>query len=294
MNHYTADVTADQSESIVGHSLSQFFHHSDRQDVESILTTKSFTPDSHFTHRWHTEVDSDLGTIYLVGEDTSEQKRIGSALTAIEQVTNTGYWEIDLDTNVLYWSDKVHEIHETDTREFRPSFEDGLRFYPPNSVEKLKVALDKLEKTGEPYELELDFITDKQNPLIVKAHGFSETLNGNVVRNFGTFEDLTQKKRDEAAVAQLEKRIMLALNAAKIGVWKYDIAHDYLEWDDRLFEIYGQDRQGFNSTLADWRGCMHPEDIQEAEAKFEYAVHNQAYFQHTFRVITQKTKFVMF
>ena len=87
---------------------------------------------------------------------------------------------------------------------------------------------------------------------------------------------------------------MLALNAAKIGVWKYDIAHDYLEWDDRLFEIYGQDRQGFNSTLADWRGCMHPEDIQEAEAKFEYAVHNQAYFQHTFRVITQKTKFVMF
>lgn len=165
VNQYTKDVTLSDSISIIGHSLVDFFHKSDQQEVRSLLTANTCNPEQHFTHRWrlkngrymwckwHADFSEDSESIYIVGEDISEQKRIRSAMTVLEKVTNTGYWEIDLDTGYLYWSRKVHEIHETDWNTFHPKLEDGLRFYPPQSVEKLKQALDKLEKNGEPLSL---------------------------------------------------------------------------------------------------------------------------------------------
>jgi two-component system sensor histidine kinase/response regulator len=106
------------------------------------------------------------------------------------------------------------------------------------------------------------------------------------VRNFGTFKDLTKQKEDEIARQGLEQRTGLALKAAKIGVWEYDIVSDHLIWDDRLFEIYGRERNKFKNTFQDWSESIYPDDFEAAQQAFTKAIEGHAYFKHEFRIVT--------
>lgn len=296
-NPFAMHITAFTSDDLLGKNLLSFFHPDEIADVTQALAQKDVNSEHH-THRfikadgsffwikWQLTVDEAQGDYYIIGEDVSESKRVSSALSALERVTDTGYWEIDLDTRYLYWSDYVHRIHETDAATFKPKLEDGLNFFPPDAIPTLTDALHKLGQTGEPYSVDLNFISSKGKNLIVNATGFSEVINGRVVRNFGTFKDLTMQKQDEMARQGLEQRVVLALQAAKIGVWEYDIVNDLLVWDDRVFEIYGRSRDSFNGTLQDWNDNVYPDDLAEAQSAFLDSITNHKYFKHEFRVVT--------
>lgn len=296
-NPFSTLITAFQSNDFLGKNVLSFFHPDELASATQALTQKDVNS-KHHTHRfikadgsffwfkWQLTVDNTKGDYYIIGEDVSESKRVSSALSALERVTDTGYWEIDLDTRYLYWSDHVHRIHETDAATFKPKLEDGLSFFAPEAIPTLADALNKLANTGEPYSVDLNFTSNKGKNLIVNATGFSEVMNGRVVRNFGTFKDLTMQKEDEVARQGLEQRVVLALQAAKIGVWEYDIIHDRLVWDDRLFEIYGRSRDSFKGTLQDWNDCIYTDDLATAQSVFIDSITNHKYFKHEFRVVT--------
>ncbi|MDT0594706.1 PAS domain-containing sensor histidine kinase [Glaciecola petra] len=301
-NKFTCSLSGFKKSQIINSNFIDYFHPDDTEEVLSILLVDDESSDStcskEYTHRfrktdgsyfwckWQCIRSQQDNSICLMGEDVSEQKRIKSAILAIEEVTDTGYWEIDLDTGILYWSDKIHQIHETDKHTFKPRIEDGLKFYAPESIPILTDALKELEETGKPYELELSFVTNKGRNLTVIAHGFSETKNGRVVRNFGTFKDLTQQKEEEASLRTLERRIILSLEAAKIGVWDYDFEQDNLVWDKRLLEIFDKQPEQFNSSFEDWRSAVHPDDIEVAEKAFFDSIESRDFFNHTFRIVT--------
>jgi len=297
-NAFTADMSGVSSQDLVGEQLHDFFHQEDKDDLAFSLAHWRDNPQSLPIHRWRKADGSYLwcqwqlvcnpgsDDIYFWGEDVSEQKRVQSALTALENVTDTGYWEIDLDTGYLYWSDNVHHIHETDPQTFKPKLEDGINFYHPESIPALLDALKELEYTGKGYSKDLRFITSKGKELIVNATGFSEIRHGRVVRNFGTFKDLTKQKEDELIRQRLEQRVVLALKVSKIGVWEYDLIDNKLIWDDRLFEIYGKQRTSFKGTLEDWETSLHPEDVGSAKHAFTHAVASRTHFDHKFRVVT--------
>lgn len=296
-NPFSTKITAFQVDDVLGKNLLSFFHPDEIASVTQALTQNDVNS-THHTHRfmkadgsffwikWQLTLDETQGNYYIIGEDVSESKRVSSALSALERVTDTGYWEIDLDTRYLYWSDYVHRIHETAAATFKPKLEDGLSFFPPDAITTLTDALHTLGQTGEPYSVDLNFISSKGKNLIVNATGFSEVINGRVVRNFGTFKDLTMQKQDEMARQGLEQRVVLALQAAKIGVWEYDIVNDLLVWDDRLFEIYGRSRDSFNGTLQDWNDSVYSDDLAEAQSAFLDSITNHKYFKHEFRVVT--------
>jgi len=298
-NSYCLTTSVGPKENMIGQSLIEHFHIEDQQDVKTLLESHQSTSKQHYVHRWRKAdksyiwcewrliFDDDSDDFYLMGEDISEQKRIKSALESIETVTDTGYWEIDLDTHYLYWSENVHQIHETDSATFKPKLEDGLKFYQPSSIPTLIDALKVLEQTGKGYSKDLNFVTNKGRDLIVNATGFSEISHGRVVRNFGTFKDLTKQKEDEIILQRLEQRVVLALRAAKIGVWEYDLITDQLTWDDRLFEIYGKSRHSFKGKLQDWTDALHPDDVEAAQQSFQKSVEEHTHFDNKFRVVAE-------
>jgi signal transduction histidine kinase/CheY-like chemotaxis protein len=298
-NEYTLTKTVCTFDTLAGRDVTLIFHEDDRDNIVQILTHPQEHAGVDFVHRWGTKESrfiwlkwqviqsSDNAELYILGEDVSEQKRISAALKSIEKVTDTGYWEIDLDTGYLYWSDYVHRIHETDASTFKPKLEDGINFYHPDSIPELLSAVDELSKSGRPYNLDLGFISAKGKHLIVNAQGFSEKANGRVVRSFGTFKDLSKQKQDELERQSLEQRIVLALKAANIGVWEYDMPNDRLNWDGRMFEIYGRSEQAFRGTLDDWISTLHKDDLDTALSAFQQSLDSHTDFNHTFRVVTE-------
>jgi GAF domain-containing protein len=56
-------------------------------------------------------------------------------------------------------------------------------------------------------------------------------------------------------------RLDLALSAADIGSFEWDLQTDELQWDDRLIALFGYDKDGFTPHFDSFRRRVHPEDL---------------------------------
>jgi diguanylate cyclase (GGDEF)-like protein len=92
----------------------------------------------------------------------------------------------------------------------------------------------------------------------------------------------------EAELKRLSRRLGLALETSRIGVWEYDIETQVLVWDDRMNEIYGcppGERQ-----YTDWRDRLHPDDLARASEDFRIAVEVTGRYHSEYRVVTPTGK----
>ena len=64
----------------------------------------------------------------------------------------------------------------------------------------------------------------------------------------------------------IEFRLTLALEAAQLGTWTWDMAAGTTTWDVRLEELHGLPPGGFGGTFEDWLASLHPEDRAECLA----------------------------
>jgi PAS domain S-box-containing protein len=70
----------------------------------------------------------------------------------------------------------------------------------------------------------------------------------------------------------LEQRLALALEAARLGTWTWDMASGTTKWDERLEELHGLPPGGFGGTFEDWLGSLYPEDRAQCLARVEKAL----------------------
>jgi signal transduction histidine kinase len=89
----------------------------------------------------------------------------------------------------------------------------------------------------------------------------------------------------EAELATLSRRLALAVDASRVGVWDYDIERDTLVWDARMDELYGMPDDGAPRTYDDWRRTLHPDDLDRAEAEFLGAIRASGRYTSDFRLI---------
>jgi len=160
--------------------------------------------------QWNAELRPQDGLIYNIARDVTRARRLSLNLREIQDITRVGAWEIDLETNDLYWSDATHRIHETDPATYQPKLEDGIRFYAPEAVPALTAAVAGLMRQGTPYQLELPFITARGRRIWVRATGRSELANGKPVRVFGTFEDVTAEREERTRLQAFKDIVDLA------------------------------------------------------------------------------------
>jgi PAS domain S-box-containing protein len=69
-----------------------------------------------------------------------------------------------------------------------------------------------------------------------------------------------------------EQRLMLALEAAELGTWTWDMASARTVWDVRLEALHGLPPGGFGGTFDDWVAALYPEDRPECLRRVERAL----------------------
>jgi serine phosphatase RsbU (regulator of sigma subunit)/PAS domain-containing protein len=72
-------------------------------------------------------------------------------------------------------------------------------------------------------------------------------------------------------VATSAARLELALSAADIGSFDWNLETDELQWDDRLIAVFGYDKEGFQPHFDSFRDRVHPDDLPELLAAIERA-----------------------
>ena len=78
-------------------------------------------------------------------------------------------------------------------------------------------------------------------------------------------EHLHARQAAEMAVRESERRLRLALDAAKAGTWEWDVRTQKNTWSDETFRLYGFAPGGCEPSSSAWLGAVHPECREAAE-----------------------------
>ena len=107
--------------------------------------------------------------------------------------------------------------------------------------------------------------------------------NGNTIY-VGTITDLSELMIKEQALREFSNRLELATKAGGIGVWDYDLDTGVLQWDDRMFELYGVSRDQFPAPYDVWRKAFRSDDLALAEANFKKVMEDGEPFETEYRI----------
>ncbi|SDF00524.1 Serine phosphatase RsbU, regulator of sigma subunit [Blastococcus aurantiacus] len=76
----------------------------------------------------------------------------------------------------------------------------------------------------------------------------------------------------------------LAIAAAGIGTFDWDLVTGRLDWDARLVEIFGYDADTFDSTIDGFNDRLHPDDLDRVTLALRTAIDTGGEFAATYRV----------
>jgi PAS domain S-box-containing protein len=170
-----------------------------------------------------------------------------AALLALAgRAASFGGWSVDLVQNICHWSEEVAAIHEVEPG-FSPPVEQGISVYAPEWREKIASVFGACAGSGIPYDEEMEIITAKGNRRWVRTIGQPERdATGKIVRVSGAFQDITARRRVEAALRASEIRYRRLFESAKDGILILDAETGMVvDVNPYLMEMLGYSHEQF-------------------------------------------------
>lgn len=85
-------------------------------------------------------------------------------------------------------------------------------------------------------------------------------------------------------------RLELAVKGSGFAVWEFELKTGKLLWDKKMHSIYGFELGKFDSDPQTWKSCIHPEDRQIVDQKFESLMQGNYVEIFEFRILHHTTK----
>jgi PAS domain S-box-containing protein len=152
---------------------------------------------------------------------------------------------------------------------------------PPEFIDESERQMGQLAATGRlgPYEKEYLRRDGSRSWMLFAG---ADLGDGTVVEYA---IDITDKKRAEEALRMSEERLRLALLAARMGIWTWDVAADIQTRDAYLNGLLGLEPVESSQTLAEFVDHTHPDDRATVSAAFASSVEQGGLLNIEFRVV---------
>jgi PAS domain S-box-containing protein len=165
-----------------------------------------------------------------------------------------GFWEFDLQTQSIYWSEETYKLYERDPSLGAPSDTEKAGYYSPQQAAQLREYARRAIEEGVSfaYDLEMRLPSGREAYYTATMYPYKD-VNGQVRKLFGTIQDITARKRRER---EIEAQAMLAKALA-----------ESLDLENLLAKILAAARYAIPAAdkgsilLADEEGNLHVEAV---------------------------------
>ncbi|SMO37922.1 PAS domain S-box-containing protein [Saccharicrinis carchari] len=135
-----------------------------------------------------------------------ELKWSNALLSAMGRVARVGGWELNAETREIWCTEETYRIYEV-SPDYKYALPELIDFYHPDEHKRISNAIQKALKNGEPYDMELRFITAGGNPLWVRSICKPQIKSGKVIKLLGTIQDITELKQAEGNLIKKTKQL---------------------------------------------------------------------------------------
>lgn len=210
-------------------------------------------------------------------------------LAEAQRLANLGNWSKDLRTGELKWSDQLFEIFGIKKQHFTNSNRSFFNLVHSCKKHTLLEAMKRTRKTGEPYSLIYHITTPKGEEKIIEEKGYGKKNElGEVVRTFGTAQDITKKMLTEEALRSSVESYNLVSKATNDSIWDWNMETGRVTRSGDGFRLlfgYGNDFGTEKDYIYD--ELIHPDDVKEVKKSQKFVFQNpkENYWEAEFRFL---------
>jgi len=178
-------------------------------------------------------------------------------LEEAQRITHVGYWEWDILTGRVNWSDETYRIYGLRPQE-RPMDLATVqeKIHPEDWRRGMEEALG-----GARFNAECRLFRPTGEVRIAHFQGdVKREASGRPYQMFGTVQDITDRKRAEEALQQSQFYLAEGQRLAHMGSWVFNPAGFFSHWPRELFQIYGLDPAQEAPDLEEYLALIHPQD----------------------------------
>jgi len=197
-------------------------------------------------------------------QKNDELEKKDDLLEITQSANKIGAWELDLETGQTYWSDEVYNIYELE-KGFEHNKAKALEFFHPADRKIISDALENSLETGATFDITARLITANNNMRWVRSNARLRTNREGKQSLIGSFQDITETKRNELELSSERTRINNILNGTNIGHWEWNVQTGETVFNERWAEIVGYSLEELEPVSIDtWMNLAHPDDLDES------------------------------
>lgn len=291
--HYELEQTNPAFQQLLGYSAAELavLNHSDithpedlqaeQHLVQQILTgnTSIYALEKRYIHKsgqiiWVHLINSVIRdaagqvefAIALV-EDITTRKRAEQEIqfqaNLLNQVRNAVIC-VDLQGQVIYWNRFAETLYQWTAEEVIGG-RLGQFIVPPEQRGAMAAAFADLLQT---HQAEGEYLLQRKDGSMFSAMSAISAISdqhGEITGFVGVSIDISDRKQAEELLKVSEKRLSLALSAAKAGTWERDITTNRGFWSEDNFRLLGYEPGSCEATYDNWLKAVHPDDQDRVE-----------------------------
>jgi PAS domain S-box-containing protein len=231
------------------------------------------------------------GQFACIFVDITDRKLSEKALAKSEaflsdtgRMAKVGGWELDAKTFDLRFTDEIYIIHGLPIDK-TPSLDEAINFYYPEERPRLTDAIQRALEFGEPYDMELRFITADGKHLWIHTTCTPVVRDGKTVKLTGTFQDITESKAAEEALKKSEEKYRTVIENSPGVFWTSDEDGHTSFISKNIEDIYGYTQEEiyqYGEQL--WFGRIHPDDIDNVTNSFNALIKSHQPYDIQYRI----------
>jgi PAS domain S-box-containing protein len=196
--------------------------------------------------------------LQLVSSDLQDSK---AKLEEAQRIAHVGYWEWDLTSNRVIWSDETYRIYGLRPQECPIDIAVIRRVIHPEDLESVFRLADEAIRGGLRTDVEHRIMRPSGEVRMVHSQGdVKKDASGKPCQMFGTVQDITDRKGSEEALQRSQFYLGEGQRLAQMGSWAFNPSGFFEYWSEELFKIYGLDPQKGAPTLEQYLATIHPQD----------------------------------
>ena len=168
-----------------------------------------------------------------VEQRTAQLRESQAVLAQAGQMTRLGAWRIeiknheDLNANNLHWSDEVYRIFGFEPKGITPTNEMFMSLVHPDDRDRVSSAINQAISDRQPYRVEHRVVRTDGTERVVLEHGeFTFDRSGSATQIVGAVQDITERKRSEAALTQMHHQLMETSRQAGMAEIATNVLHN--------------------------------------------------------------------
>ncbi len=199
-----------------------------------------------------------------ISEKVNTQKQLeysDNRLKSAQQIAQIGYWEYDLITKDIFWTDEMYYIYQRKKKEGPLFSNDFKKKLHEKDRARFQSTVEKVIASRQPNTIEFK-VHRKENDLRFLKTNMIPVYNeqNELVKLKGTVQDITDAKSNEGQLRLYNERFNIIAQITNDAIFDWNITADTTWWSDSQFRLFGFESTRSIPSFKKWMSKIYHQD----------------------------------